>query len=295
MAIDQILAAMGAVPAGAQPKTIITDQNGEQTAGYYDTSSMGNLLRTLKTQQLKVEADQKKKMEALQKQADMYKTLREAGYDPKAAYEAVNNHKLTAGGSDDFLNKDPKEKILAKMSRGETLTAGEQKIYDDTIKRKVVDPTARTEILRKIADGEDLTEGEQQIYDETIKKKTSDNPLGEALGDAKPETPNQKKMRDKILEKIGTGAALTPGEQKIYDEVIKKGSGTKAGINSASALEEALAGGPVPSNRVPSNKVPSNKVPDEEEKVKVITPDGKRGWIPKKNLQRALKAGYRKA
>lgn len=207
---ERIMAAMGAVPAGARPKQVIED-GGEP--GYYSTDPLSQLTRIIKANQLQIQDKLQKQQEASKKQADMYKTLREAGYDPKSAYEAVINNKLTPPGAEADTSlgdnkKNQREKILDKIAKGQTLTTGEQQVYDDTIKRK---PAASS--------GEDL-------LDDAIN------------GSDKTETPNQKNMREKILAKLGKGEALTPGEQKIYDEVIKKGSGA----SGEDALSDLLPG-----------------------------------------------------
>jgi hypothetical protein len=133
--------------------------------------------------------------------------------------------------------------------------------------------TTREKILDKIGKGEDLTTGEQTIYDETIKHKTEDDLLDNAINEKNAiETPNQKKMREKILEKIAAGGieSLNPGEKKIYDEVIKK---------RQPEIKEDLG----------------TFVKDQkEEMVKVISPTGAKGSIPKSKLAAALKAGYKK-
>jgi hypothetical protein len=182
---ERVLAGLGAVPAGARPKTILAgDEN--QEAGYYQTDPLSNLVRALKARKLDIEDKAKKQMEASQKKADMYKTLREAGYEPAAAYEAIQKNKFPEiPGGEDVGKKTSREKILAKISKGET-----------------------------------LTDGEQQLYDETIKHKPQEDLLGDAI--AGNETENQTKMRDQILDKIARGTPLSSGEQKIYDEVIKK-------------------------------------------------------------------------
>ena len=88
-----MLADLGAVPAGAQPKTILAgDEN--QEPGYYQTDPLSNMNRELK----KIPPAQK--------------------------------------------NEEPtvEERILTKISKGEALTPGEQKIYDEVIK----DPQSKT-------------------------------------------------------------------------------------------------------------------------------------------------------
>jgi hypothetical protein len=187
---ERILATLGAVPAGTKPKTILAgDEN--QEPGYYQTDPLSNLVRTLKKRKLDIEDKLKKEQEATQKKIDMYKTLRESGYDPKSAYDAVKKNQFPElPGTDEVGKKTSRERILAKIAKGETLTTGEQQVYDDTIKHKETD---------------------ENLLDETIADKTTET-----------ETANQKKMREQILDKIARGTPLTPGEQKIYDEVIKK-------------------------------------------------------------------------
>lgn len=206
---ERVLAALGAVPSGARPKTILAgDEN--QEAGYYQTDPLSNLVRVLKARKLDIEDKAKKQMEAAQKKADMYKTLREAGYDKRAAYEAIEKNQFPKiPGGEDVGNKTSREKILAKISRGEALTSGEQ-----------------------------------QLYDETIKHKPQEDLLGDALaGDG---TNNEVKMRDQILDKIARGTPLSSGEQKIYDEVIKKRAPAAAKDDLGAALDDNLGDEMVP-------------------------------------------------
>jgi hypothetical protein len=89
-----------------------------------------------------------------ERQSDMYRTLRASGYDPEKAYEAVMKGELTPPGeqartSDELIKeqdlkiktstasrKELEERITQKVANGESLTAGEQKFYDDVIKKK---------------------------------------------------------------------------------------------------------------------------------------------------------------
>jgi hypothetical protein len=107
--------------------------------------------------------------------------------------------------------------------------------------------------LDKIARGVSLTEGERKVYDETIKHKdeeTGDSLLNNAL--------NQSKFHaqgdvDALIDKRNTekGLGIVPGGAE--EDVKKRGS---------------------------------NMVP-------VIAPDGTPGFIPIKNLKKALAAGYK--
>lgn len=219
---ERILAALGAVPAGAIPKTILAG-DANQEPGYYQTDPLSNLVRTLATQKLTIQDKLKKKQEAAQKKADMYKTLREAGYEPKAAYEAVTKATLTEPGKEDFsLKKTVKERIMDKIAKGEDLLPGEQTIYNDVIKKK----------------GNGLDELDTEIPGES---------------------PTQKKTREDILDKIARGTPLQPGEQKIYDEVIKKKSVTPAqDLNSIVNNNEEMV--PVVSPAGIKGSIPKSKL-----------------------------------
>jgi len=231
---ERILAAMGAVPKGATPKTIV-EEGGEP--GYYGTDTLSNLVRVLKKNKLEIEEKIKKQQESAKTDADFYKTLRDAGYDPQSAYDAVTKRKLTPPGPEDFsLKKTIRERILDKIARNQPLTPGEQKVYDDTIKHKTED---------------------ENLLDEAIKNK-----------EVPEQTPSQKKMSEKILDKMANGEKLTSGEQKIYDEVIKK--------------------------MQPAKKEDLTDVLQNKDLVAVYKPDGTPGFIPKANLEKALKAGWKK-
>jgi hypothetical protein len=162
------------------------------------SGAVGAIMSVLKGQKLQQDETIKKQQDQMKHRADMYKTLREAGYDPKSAYESVMKNQLAGpGGEDAALIKDPKEKILAKIARGESLTTGEQDIYDNVIKKKAVDSGGNM-LDQAIADNKAAS---------TEKTK---------------QTTTQLEMQNKILEKVSSGKTLTVGEQKIYDDVIKK-------------------------------------------------------------------------
>lgn len=86
----------GAVPAGTQPKSISSD--GTVTA--FQPNKLNRMAAVI-GQVLQVEmAKEKQRQEKLAKQFDMYKVLRDAGYDSKSAHEAVQKNQLPdeAGG-----------------------------------------------------------------------------------------------------------------------------------------------------------------------------------------------------
>lgn len=82
----------GYVPQGAEPLTI-TEPGGAPQQNI-QTDRLSNLLRALKQdeqdKQMRFQEQQKK----MQNQTDMYTKLREAGYDPKSAYEAIQKNEM---------------------------------------------------------------------------------------------------------------------------------------------------------------------------------------------------------
>ena len=80
-------------------------------------------------------------------------------------------------------------------------------------------PPTKEGIMAKIANGGILTPGEQKIYDETIKKSSNGSALEDALSKG---TGGVVDIKSKILQKIANGEELTSGEDKIYNDVIKK-------------------------------------------------------------------------
>lgn len=80
----------GYVPAGTSPRQI--SPSGEVTA--FQPSPLNRMATVLNQVMQQQQEQQKKQQEKLAKQFDMYKVLREAGYDPKAAHRAVMNNQF---------------------------------------------------------------------------------------------------------------------------------------------------------------------------------------------------------
>lgn len=83
---EYLMEKQGAVPLGAKPKTVL-EPGGEP--GHYPQDRLSRMARTLQRYMQKIEENQEKARLKAEKQLDMYKTLREAGYDSKRATEAV--------------------------------------------------------------------------------------------------------------------------------------------------------------------------------------------------------------
>lgn len=150
----------GFVPAGTTPNVINAEGN---MIGKVSTDPLSRLMRTLEASSIKNQAKQEKLQADQAKKMDIYRTLREQGYDPKKAYEAAMNGTLpmeapgetmkdqtdAAGlektkaetekikkGINTKTKEDLENEILDKVSKGLALSPGEQKIYDDVIKRR---------------------------------------------------------------------------------------------------------------------------------------------------------------
>lgn len=133
----------------------------------------------------KMQADQEKQQKKLNDQIDQYKTLREAGYDPKRAYDAVQKRQFPtdAGGvtGSEIKSQNESTKIKAETDKlgAETnkLTAEANRINSGTTSDNVYSNRKGLEnkILQKVATGATLTPGEEKVYNDVIKKKGSDN------------------------------------------------------------------------------------------------------------------------
>jgi hypothetical protein len=166
----------GYVPGGTTPQVSVDGG----APGYQGTDQISSLARAAQKMQAEFELKQKKEMEKLAKKIDMYKTLRESGYEPSKAHKAVESSELVVPAEVDApfdtSEKTTEDKILAKKAAGEKLTAGEEEIYQDKIIRPKNDEGSLNQltaaILQKVADyGYDsLKPGEKKVYEDYLKK-----------------------------------------------------------------------------------------------------------------------------
>lgn len=178
MAFESIISKLipeGAVMAGQRPKTII--DNGDP--GYHDTSGLANMARALEELQIRMKMKQEEQMKKQQNRADMYKTLRAAGYAPNKAYEAVisDGFPNEAGGTSDKENESAAKVDQIKANTG-LIEAKTKQIQTRS------NVQVKQQILEKVAAGEELTPGQQKIYDDTIKHNGNESSLA-AIMEAK--------------------------------------------------------------------------------------------------------------
>lgn len=111
----------GFVPKGAEPRRISPD--GSVTAFQ---PSKANRVAAVLTQVLQqAQANEKQRQEKLAKQFDMYKVLRDAGYDTKSAAEAVRKNQFPdAPGGESLEEQEKRASIDEKKAHAEYYRAG---------------------------------------------------------------------------------------------------------------------------------------------------------------------------
>lgn len=190
---DQLIA-QGYTPPGAKQNNI---------APLLDSFSRG-----IDTFQQGQKMQEEEKMAKQKKRIDMYKTLRDAGYAPNKAYDAVKSNALPDVPGEATI-EEQRVKSDYKVAQTENLKA-----KTDYYQSK--QPKISERILEKISDGEPLTAGEQQIYDETIKKP--DSSLAGILKAPKTEP------AAKVNEEPQYVPMLTPDgkKKKVHKDDVKK-------------------------------------------------------------------------
>ena len=162
----------GAVMAGSKPKTILADDSGGGSApGFFDTSQGGNMLRALEEYQVRTQMQAEKEMKKVSNRADMYKTLRDSGYEPRSAYDAVLNNEFPKEPGGKSGKEDKDEAVVGKLkAQTEREEATTKKIEKQTSVITRSGSDLKKKIMDKVAAGDDLTPGEQKVYDEVIRK-----------------------------------------------------------------------------------------------------------------------------
>lgn len=163
----------GYVPDGAAP----TIQQG------VDESTTGRLLGALNNYQEKIKTDNADKQKEITNKLDMYKTLRDAGYDPQKAYDAVHSDKFV--WPDKAPDATPTDKLKAAQADAMKAKADYYKNLGGANDPNAIPNNTKAltfKILSKLSNGETLLPGEQQVYNDYIKKYGSKSALETALG-----------------------------------------------------------------------------------------------------------------
>lgn len=200
----------GAVMAGSRPK-VITEPGG--TPGYHQTDALSRLVRGLEKFQQQQKTQQEEQMKKQEKRMDMYKTLRDSGYDPSRAYKAVmaNEFPDVPGGE---TAEEKKKELDIKQTEA---NIEQTKAETDKIKTG----SLQDRILAKVEAGDTLTSGEQKVYDEYIRKYGQKGSI-EGIMEQVPEEEGAPAKKD---DKVGWVYMTTPeGKTKhVHPDDVKKG------------------------------------------------------------------------
>lgn len=167
MGLTEMLINKGFTLPGQDPN-IITSEGGDPQPGVTGDrlTTIARALQASAAQQKMKEQEKQKKVED---QMSMYKTLREAGYTPAKAHAAVIKGEMPK----DIPGMTGKERDAGLEQEKTKAEIAKIKAETDVVGTKKGDVESR--ILNKIANGESLLPGEEKIYEDVIKKK---NPEG---------------------------------------------------------------------------------------------------------------------
>lgn len=177
--LDALLLSKGYTLPG-QDANVITEPGGDPQIGG-DISPLGRVLRLVQAHAQQDRVDEQQRQQKLQEQASTYRTLREAGYSPSKAHDAVMNGLLPKDApgdtAADIKTAQEKLKTDAEITKSKAestkLDAETGKIKADTAIVGEKKNTIESKILNKLAGGQELNAGEQKIYDDVIKKKNN--------------------------------------------------------------------------------------------------------------------------
>jgi hypothetical protein len=162
MGLEQTLLSQGYTLPGAPRNTINPD-------GSFGPASnpMMTIMKGIQTYMTQKKVQDQEKQKKMKESGDTYKTLRDAGYSPEKAHAAVisGDYPKDVPGLtiDDEKDKASLEKTTAEtgLLKAQTETTGLKK------------NTIESGIMNKLAQGIELNPGEQKIYDDVIKKKNN--------------------------------------------------------------------------------------------------------------------------
>jgi len=144
MGIERLLAEMGAVPRGVQPKTILEEGGTPQWA---DTGTLANLDRGLQAFIQKNKERIQKDMEEKKKRTELYRVLRDAGYDKDKAYEfAIKGEGAMTKPEGEISTTKEYKKTATEEWRDDLRSAKKGEITWDEIKDKYPEPTKQKQI-----------------------------------------------------------------------------------------------------------------------------------------------------
>lgn len=230
MSAEQLLAALGAVPKGMTPKTIL---NGSEP-GYYQTGHLENLFRAIDKFKFDQEQEQQKRMLDMQNKATLYKTLRESGYSPSAATKAVNEQssRFQPDQADKPSESERKLKLESDKIRADIY---KQNVTAKLAKEKEAREARKMELESKLLDKK--SERESAKLDSDIQKNQAEIDLRKSQSDllkTKKDTPGTQ------------GALYQNAKAKRTENLylkIEDNNVQRVGINDAIESSKKLLGG----------------------------------------------------
>lgn len=129
-----------------------------------------NFLQKIGQQMKFQQIEEERQRKELSDRFDMYKTLRQAGYEPKLAFEAAGMKGKAPMPMDEAdIDTQQKKAELAK-TKEETTSIISERERKDRLSELPTQQRMHAIILDDIINGRTLTPGKQRIYDETMKK-----------------------------------------------------------------------------------------------------------------------------
>lgn len=165
MGLDALLLNKGYTLPGQDPNVITSPGGDPQIGG--DISPMARLTRAVQVAVAKKKMDDQEKQKKLQEQMSNYQTLRDAGYSPEKAHAAAMSGDMPKGPADSSITEEATKAKTGLVQAETKKTLAEA----DVVGTKK--STIESQIMNKLAQGLDLNPGEQKIYDDVIKKKNN--------------------------------------------------------------------------------------------------------------------------
>jgi len=224
MPIDVLnsLIPQGTVLPGMTPNVI---EDGVLHGPDYQTDRLSTLSRALEKHQTQQRAVEQEQLKREEKRMDMYKTLRDSGYDPGKAYEAVMKMEFPrAPGGETVKEKEVAVKKMKAMRTSGIEKAKGEGIEADTNRKKLVN-----RILQKVADDVSLKSGEQKVYDEYLRKYGNRSDVSDIESAVKKKTEVPSKTVQGNLNTTGWVKMVNDKGKKVsvhpddVQKVLKKG------------------------------------------------------------------------
>ncbi len=198
---ESVLAAMGAVPKGAK-SNVIDSETGKSES--FQENPFGRVLRNVVKFQQQEQVREEKRIKRTMDQASMYQTLRESGYTPKRAYDAVQKNYLPEPEPEQETLKEKRVESEIETSQAKTdYYRSRIPLNEGVAQKKIELITAQIDKLKQKAVADP---GQEQKANKQIEKLNAEieliNARKNALANKK--STNQNELND-ILDKKTTG------------------------------------------------------------------------------------------